>query len=63
MKEPYNLYNIKQLFSWNGGWIRETNLPARPERYYSWFNDFKLAWLVFTRKADAFIWDENDLKN
>jgi len=30
--------------------------PARPAGYASFLNRFKLAWLVFTGKADALIW-------
>lgn len=31
-------------------------VPARCEGYYSLRNRIKLAWLVFTGKADAFTW-------
>lgn len=30
--------------------------PARPEPYYSIFERWKAAWLVFTGKADALRW-------
>ena len=54
----YSLYSIKELRDDNHAFNRETNLPARPERYHSLWNDIKLAWLVLTRKADAFTWQD-----
>lgn len=30
--------------------------PAKPVRYISKWNDLKLAWLVFTHKAEAITW-------
>lgn len=62
MKLKYNVWSlltIKEIREWSGGFIRSTGLPARPERYWSKWNDLKLAWLVFTRKADAIIWEDN----
>lgn len=29
---------------------------ARPEPYYNWKQRWKLAWMVFTGKADALTW-------
>lgn len=60
MKKPYNLYSLYALR--NNNWPITPKGIARPVRYFSWLNDFKLAWLVFTRKADAFIWSEEDIK-
>ena len=34
-----------------GKWVM-----ARPEPYYHWTARFKLAWLVFTGRADAVTW-------
>lgn len=56
----YNLYSVKQIRGNDNAFSRITGLPVRPERYWSKWNDFKLAWLVFVKKADAFVWDEND---
>ncbi len=32
--------------------------PARPEPYYSIFQRWRAAWLVFTGKADALRWTD-----
>ncbi len=56
--KTWSLYTIKELRNWQGAFIRSTGFPAQPERYWSKWNDLKLAWLVFTRKADAFIWED-----
>ena len=37
----------------NGKWV-----PARPIGYFSFRWRLKLAWMVFTGKADAFVWPE-----
>jgi hypothetical protein len=37
----------------NGRWV-----PARPVGYLSLGWRIKLAWMVFTGKADAFVWPE-----
>lgn len=65
MRTKYNVWSlltVRQIRYWEGGFIRETGLPAKPERYHSLWNDLKLAWLVFTRKADAIIWEEDTKK-
>lgn len=54
----WSLYTLRELRKNDGAFIRKTGLPARKIRYYSLLNDIKLAWLVFTRKADAFIWED-----
>jgi len=36
-----------------GRWV-----PSRPIPYVSWINRLKLAWDVFTYKADAFYWNK-----
>lgn len=56
----FNLYQIRHLMGNEWAYSRITGLPVRPERYYSIWNDIKLAWLVFRRKADAFIWEDNE---
>lgn len=55
----YSLYRTRDFMPWHGAWHRDTELPYRPERYYSIWNDLKLAWLVFRRKADAIVWEED----
>lgn len=60
----YGLYTLRELCidTLNGPqeeYRKGKWRPARPIRYYSKLNDLKLAYLVFTRKADAFIWKDN----
>jgi hypothetical protein len=38
-----------------GMWV-----PARPEGYFSLFSRARLAWLVFSGRADALTWPEDD---
>jgi hypothetical protein len=60
MKNP-NLVSVYQLLpdkyncevNLNGRWV-----PARPIGLSYLSNRFKLAWMVFTGKADALIWPE-----
>ena len=42
----WSLYKISDLRKNEAAFVRNTGLPARPERYYSVWNDIKLAWLV-----------------
>lgn len=60
VKTPYSLYTLDTLrghdIHKNEVKIQGEYVIARPVRYPSWWNDFKLAWLVFTRRADAFTW-------
>ena len=61
----WSLYTIRELSEMLKNPVlqeykKEKWRPARPIRYYSIFNDIKLAWLVFRRKADAFIWEDNE---
>ena len=60
MKRIYSLYKVSELKNWG---IYTEKGPARHLRYFSLLNDFRLAWLVFTRKADAFIWPEVEEQN
>lgn len=65
MKTKYNVWSlltVRGIIEWDGGFNRQTGLPAKPERYWSKWNDLKLAWLVFTRKADAIVWEEDTKK-
>lgn len=39
----------------DGSWV-----PARPEGYHGLVSRFQLAWLVFTGRADALTWPEDD---
>jgi hypothetical protein len=62
MKKPWNLYTLDQIadiVNHASAQIRGRWVPLRPTRYYGFVNDLKLAWLVFTRKADAFEWPES----
>lgn len=59
----WSLYTIRILRRSDLPYNRETNLPVRPVRYHSLWNDIKLSWLVLRRKADAFIWEDNELIN
>lgn len=34
-------------------------MPARPEGFSSWRSSLRLAWLVFTGRADAVVWPED----
>lgn len=52
LKKGCNLMEIKGY-----GWF-----PARPLEYKTFIQRFKEAWLVFTGKADPFIWPEDSLK-
>jgi hypothetical protein len=36
----------------------KTYVPARPEGFWSWRERARIAWLVFTGRADAVIWPE-----
>ena len=49
--------DTRYLFDLNGSWV-----PARPVnyKYRSLKQKLKDAWLVFTGKADPFIWPEDD---
>lgn len=55
----WSLYTIRELRRNDLPFNRETGLPVKMLRYYSLFNDIRLAWLVLTRRADAFIWEDN----
>jgi len=41
----------------DGRWV-----PARPEGFMSWQNRWRAAWLVFTGRADALLWDQQPVK-
>lgn len=42
----------------NGQWV-----PARPLGFYSIWSRLRCAWMVFTGRADAFIWPEDDVNS
>lgn len=58
MKSPnlISMYGIHNLLDCtaeiNGKWV-----PCRPLNFFI-LNRFKLAWMVFTGKADALVWPE-----
>lgn len=63
MLEKYpNLFRLDNLLETrnsvavqiNGKWV-----PARPEGFASLTSRLKITWLVFTGRADAVIWPEN----
>lgn len=61
MKKAPNLYKLEDLRDcFGGGWptccIDNKWVPARPLGLYSMKNRLRLAWLVFTGKADALKW-------
>lgn len=57
MNKAPSLYNIETMVPFaitckiNNKWV-----PARPLGLYSLRNRLKLAWMVFTGKADALTW-------
>ena len=53
LKDLINIAKSNQTFSNSGKWI-----PARPMGYPSPLSRIRIAWLVFTGKADAVIWPE-----
>lgn len=64
MNKAPNKYTLKELLETisdgskvevNGRWY-----PARPLGYYSLRSRLKIAWAVFTGKADAVTWPEDD---
>jgi hypothetical protein len=42
----------------SGEWV-----PAKPIRYWRFWTSLKEAWRVFTGKAEAFIWPEDEQGN
>lgn len=60
MKNAPNKWTIKGLIQHinEGPIIRETGMPARPCGFYSLSSRIKLAWLVFTGRADALTWED-----
>jgi hypothetical protein len=65
MKRYPKLWKLQHLFdhiiegpkrNMGSGWV-----PARPEGFASLGNRLRCAWLVFTGKADAVTWPEDDL--
>lgn len=60
MKYPnlYDVYAVDSIINSvaaniNGKWV-----PARSLGFYSVWERFRLAWMVFTGKADALVWPE-----
>lgn len=46
---PDNIPNMAEVEK--GVWM-----PARPLGYYSWRSRLRLAWMVFTGRADVLVW-------
>jgi len=63
MKNYPNLWNVADLVKSTMEVRMATSghrwVPARPLGYSSFMSRVKLAWLVFTGKADAVVWPEN----
>jgi hypothetical protein len=65
MKQVPRLYTLRQLLATSG--VNEGErvrigkewVPARPLGYGGIFRRVKLAWMVFTGKADAVTWPGN----
>lgn len=60
MKRAPTNWTIKSLVQHinDGPWVRETGMPARPYGFYSLRSRIKLAWMVFTGRADALTWED-----
>lgn len=61
MKNAPNLWSLKSLMkacddSIQVGLPDGSYVPARPFGFYGLSNRLSLAWMVFTGKADAFVW-------
>lgn len=56
------MYKLENLIKYSNETQTEINgkwVPARPIRMFGFWHDLKDAWAVFTGKADAFTWPEN----
>lgn len=64
MKSP-GIFHIRSIALMSQNMLRLSKtgewVPARPEGYPSIFHRFRAAWLVFTGRADALVWDETTL--
>lgn len=61
MKNAPNLWTMKELFDSAGSVAAKINgkyVPARPLGFDSMLNRFRIAWEVFTGRADAVTWPE-----
>jgi hypothetical protein len=54
----YTLYNLLHDRHNNSAFINGKWIPARPLGFYSLSHRIKLAWTVFTGKADVVTWPE-----
>jgi hypothetical protein len=62
-RKPYDLWTVDRIvqhhddgplkLNTDGRWVSAEPLP-----YYSVWNRMKLAWMVLTYKANAFVWRE-----
>lgn len=62
MSKYPNVWTLRQLFDSANSVSNEINgkwVPARPDGYPTLRSRFRCAWLVFTGKADAVIWPED----
>lgn len=67
MKNTPTLYTLNSLreviVSGNNVRLGERIVPARPLGYYSLKSRIRIAWIVFTGRADAVVWptEENEI--
>lgn len=55
-----NVLKVEELQEWNiDVKIDNEYVPARPIGYLDFVSRLKIAWMVFTGKADALLWPKN----
>lgn len=60
MMRGTSVLKVEELQDWNiDVKIDDVYVPARPIGYLDFISRLKIAWMVFTGKADALIWPKN----
>jgi hypothetical protein len=65
MKKAPSRYTLKQVCNWSEKGFAAVSrygeewVPTRPEGFGSIGSRFKLAWMVFTGKADVLVWPKD----
>lgn len=59
MKKAPNLLNWNFINFTTSAWINGKWVYARPIGYFSILHRIRLAWMVFTGRADALLWPED----
>lgn len=60
MMRGTSVLKVEELKDWNIDIkIDDVYVPARPIGYLDFMSRLKIAWMVFTGKADALIWPKN----